>query len=59
MILIIETPEPSRLGHHVQVNSAQDTVTLGGTFKLVASFEVVERDDDGDANVIQAVWPDL
>ena len=50
MIIIIDTEDP-----HGYVDFSRDNkhVILDGDFHVVARFDVVDRDDDGEPNVIR------
>ncbi len=53
MILIIDTGDKPTSWSYVHFRDDNKHVVLDGTFHVVAQFEVVERDDDGDASIIQ------
>ena len=50
MILIIDT---DKTWAYTKFSPDNQDVVLDGTYHVVAQFEVLERDDDGDANVIR------
>ena len=50
MILIIDTGDKDNPNVRLHDN---DHIALNGTFHLVARFEILDRDDDGEATTIR------